>query len=938
MLSLVAILFALVLLLYAQLLRSVLARPLRTIQAKVLPADTQAPAALADLYQQADAELTALGFGQSVWVAEDCNLPGLSTTLFRVYRQTQEGSLLWLGPPVDLRYPNRLVSRFSTRLADGRTVCSQAFDPYFQLTATPEAPVRRLKGGTLEQQWSQHLRWRAQFQQVADPESLQEDAIAEEAGTRYNLRIERLVEHKRLWRDSAGVARARWGFGLRLLGGLLRRPARLRLNEPVPAARLAALSEIVEQARSNAVPPKVQWGLFAGSVVLFLLVSGLLWDQHFALVLLAVIGFHEAGHFVAMRGFGYRNVQMLMLPLVGGVTLGVERTPSAAQRAWMSLMGPLPGIVLGWALYGCIFFLAPPQPWPWLYPLATTLLVVNYLNVLPLPPLDGSRIVQALLPARWAGLQAVFVTVGCVVGGAAAFVVGYPRLSLIALITLITVPYLWQRRNVVRALLREEVPPRHLPVVTRLTRVLEMFERQKVPMKGAHARILQAEAVLQTLDAGRMVTAHRVALTGIYGILMVVPVAALAGYWAFEGGNLRPIAGGAFGPFGTFGAFGGDSGDRGYASARKDALAKAANMDVAQFVVELQKSENGTVPAGLSEERIGAVEARLGVKLPEDIRAVYRVSNGLKLLDLAPLEQATRPDAAFLSQISSAARDGEVQIATGGANLRDHLFYVSAARLTNTLQLGPAEKGGGHYGVLLDLNQPPLVDDYSLLNAFARSGQVSLHAIDVRGRLQESWVAQQAQDAMTHRYAREADAQAEALRDEDVSRLLAHFPEPGFLVRTFFQVRTLPLPEPASEKELTATEHGLGRSLPPDLRAFLLLHDGYPKLFLLPAAGYFPVPEGQAGATFLEEADQRHRELAAVWGGLDPSFDIEKLRACIVIGGVDQGDPRVFPTTLWCPDREGQIVDLQTGKSYPDVTALLREDVARRMVNSRSHR
>ena len=61
---------------------------------------------------------------------------------------------------------------------------------------------------------------------------------------------------------------------------------------------------------------------------------------------------------------------LLMLPLVGGVTLGVERTSSAAQRAWMSLMGPLPGIVLGWVLYGCIFFLAPPQPWPWLYSLA----------------------------------------------------------------------------------------------------------------------------------------------------------------------------------------------------------------------------------------------------------------------------------------------------------------------------------------------------------------------------------------------------------------------------------------------------------------------------------------------------------------------------------------------------------------------------------------
>jgi hypothetical protein len=199
--------------------------------------------------------------------------------------------------------------------------------------------------------------------------------------------------------------------------------------------------------------------------------------------------------------------------------------------------------------------------------------------------------------------------------------------------------------------------------------------------------------------------------------------------------------------------------------------------------------------------------------------------------------------------------------------------------------------------------------------------------------LQETWVALQAQDAMTQQYAREVDAQAEALRGEDISRLLAHFPEPGFLVRTFFHVRALSSPKPATEQELSTAEQRLGRSLPPDLRALLLLHDGYPRLFLLPAASFFPVPAGQAGASFLEEADQRYRKLAAHQGGLDPSFSVAKLGACIVIGGVDQGEPRVFPTTLWCPDSEWRIVDLQTGRWYPNVTALLRQGVARQMVH-----
>ena len=881
--TLVAILFAIVLVLYAQLLRSVLARPFRKIQAKILPPDTQAPRALADLYQHAELELTALGFERPVWVLQEYDPPGPSATRFQVYRHPGEGSLVWLGPPADLRYPNRLVRRFSTRLADGRTLGSQAFDLYFQAVATPEAPRQRLKNGTFEQQWAQHRSWRAQFSQATDPRLLEDSEIRDEAGAHYNLCIDRLVERKCLWRDAAGVARARLGFGLRILGNLLRKPARMNLREQAPPARLALLSEVLEQARSNTVPAGVQWGLFATSIVLFLLLGGWLWNMQFVLVLLGVIAFHEAGHYLTMRSFGYHNVQMLILPLVGGVTLGVEKASGPTQRAWMSLMGPLPGIILGWALLS----------WAPLRPLATTLLVVNYLNVLPLPPLDGSRVVQALLPARWTGLQAIFVAVASVVGGVGAMIAGYPRLGLLAFLTLATVRYLWQRRNVVRALLREGVPAQHQPAVTRLTRVLEIFERLQIPMRGAQARILQAEAVLQIVDTGAMAARQRVALTGVYGLLMVVPVVAIAGYWVFAGERLRTVAGVAWS---------GDPQARLYASARREALAKAANMDVAQFVTELRKQGSITAPEGLSEADIQAVEGRLGVRLPEDVRAVYRVSNGVGLLQLAPLEEATRPEAYFLAGITAAARDGEVEISREVSG-RVRPIYASVERLTHTVRLG-WEPGRSYSGVLVDLNQPSLVGGHSLILAYGTPDHVSLVAMDVRDRLQKFWVTLQAQAAVSQRYARELAAQLEALQGEDVSRLLAHLPEPGFLVRTFFQVQAPRLPEPASEVELLAAERRLGQSLPPDLRSLLKLHNGYPRLSLLPVSGYFPVMDGP-----------------------------EERRGCVVIGGIDQGGAQVIPRMLWCPH---QLVDLESQQTYPGVTALLREDVARQMVNSRS--
>jgi Zn-dependent protease len=908
MLSLIAILFAIVLLLYAQLLRTVLARPFRNVRASILPLHTPPPGPFVDLYQRAEQELMALGFDRPVWVLHEYDPGAVGNSVVRVYRHAGQGSLVWLGPPRDLRYPNCLSTRFTTRLTDGRTLCSQAFDPYFDVTATPETLRRALRGEQLEKQWEQHLRWRAGFAQATDPRSLEEEAILEEAGERQNSRIEWLLQRRYLWRDASGVARARLGFGLRLLLRLLRRPAQSDLREPVPAARLASLSDILEQVRSSAVPAPVQWGLFVTSVVLFLALSGLFWDRQFALILLGVVAFHEAGHYLAMRAFGYRNVQMLMLPLVGGVTLGVERTPSPAQRAWMSLMGPLPGILLGWALLGWTL-LQPADSWPVLRSVATTLLIVNYLNIMPLPPLDGSRVVQALLPARWTGLQAIFVAVACVVGGMAAVGTGYARIGLIAFATLGTLPYLWQRRNVVRALLREGVPSLEEPSAVRLTRVLETFERQGIPMKGAQARILQAEAVLQVLDTGLMAWRQRLTLGGLYALLLVVPVVALVGYWSlglasgFRSFGIISSPGVTFTPVGEAAT-----------SVYDQALVDASKLDVGRLVADLQKRRLGTAVAGLSEERIAAIEARLGVRLPDDLRAVYRVSDGLALLDLAPLEKAVRPDAAFLARISAVARDGEVEVVGSGANLKDRRYFAKSALFSNTVRLGPS-KASGFYTVLLDLNQPLLAPGQFLISVFDNGrGTFAMRGVDLRARLQASWAAQQVQDVFDRERENNLVMQRAALRGEDVEHLLAHFPDPGFLVRTFFHVRAPRLRQPATEAQVSATEHRLGQSLPSDLRAALLIHDGYPRLGLLPVASYFRIEAGER-------------------------------RGCVVIGGFEQEKARALPRTLWCPQQAApgmQIVELaddpddedDKDKMYPDFTAWLTNSVARYLVDS----
>jgi len=84
------------------------------------------------------------------------------------------------------------------------------------------------------------------------------------------------------------------------------------------------------------------------------------------------------------------------------------RHPRRAM-AWVALAGPLANILMatGWAMLARL-----GVTWQWEYvslPLIymgiagiSINLVLALLNLLPIPPLDGSRVISALLPLRWA--------------------------------------------------------------------------------------------------------------------------------------------------------------------------------------------------------------------------------------------------------------------------------------------------------------------------------------------------------------------------------------------------------------------------------------------------------------------------------------------------------------------------------------------------------
>lgn len=143
--------------------------------------------------------------------------------------------------------------------------------------------------------------------------------------------------------------------------------------------------------------------LFAGSLALYgaIAVSSLP-DLTTTWIVVTVL-LHEAGHFTAMYLLGYTGLSMFFIPFVAGAVTGRKEDESPSDQLIMLFAGPAPGIVIG-----CLIdWLDTLHPMPWPRALASWLVALNLLNLLPVWPLDGGRIFWILFSRHSAVAQAV---------------------------------------------------------------------------------------------------------------------------------------------------------------------------------------------------------------------------------------------------------------------------------------------------------------------------------------------------------------------------------------------------------------------------------------------------------------------------------------------------------------------------------------------------
>jgi Zn-dependent protease len=162
----------------------------------------------------------------------------------------------------------------------------------------------------------------------------------------------------------------------------------------------------------------VAWsGIPADSVVL----PAWAWGILLAIGLFASVAIHELAHaFVAVRSGG--RVRDITLMLLGGVSQ-IEQMPKRPPlEALMAFAGPLTSFVLGAVLLAFERLPLAPDVHFGLYYLGRLNIVLALFNLLPAFPLDGGRILRALLATRMGMLRAT--RVAAITGKIIAIVLG----------------------------------------------------------------------------------------------------------------------------------------------------------------------------------------------------------------------------------------------------------------------------------------------------------------------------------------------------------------------------------------------------------------------------------------------------------------------------------------------------------------------------------
>lgn len=135
-----------------------------------------------------------------------------------------------------------------------------------------------------------------------------------------------------------------------------------------------------------------------------------------AIVLAAVILWHEYGHLLAYQLTGRTGNRMMLVPFFGGIAVAGAPHRNEFERAFCALMGPGICAPLSLGAYALWYYDVMPRHDAWLWSIFYFSALINLLNLLPIYPLDGGQAAESFLRSFLPGQIGVHLSGLAVIG------------------------------------------------------------------------------------------------------------------------------------------------------------------------------------------------------------------------------------------------------------------------------------------------------------------------------------------------------------------------------------------------------------------------------------------------------------------------------------------------------------------------------------------
>lgn len=229
----------------------------------------------------------------------------------------------------------------------------------------------------------------------------------------------------------------------------------------------------------------------------------------FILALFGCVLLHELGHALTARKYGIKTRDITLLPIGGLARL--ERMPEKPkQELWVALAGPAVNVVIAAVLYGVVRLTSGVEAlgqWtiagsPFLVQLMLVNIFLVLFNMLPAFPMDGGRVLRALLAGRMEFTRAT--QIAATIGQAMAFLFGLaglfgnPFLLFIAL-------FVWIGASQEAAMAEIKSAVAEVPVATVMLTDFHVLQMHDTLSGGINLLLGTSQQDFPVTDNGRVV-------------------------------------------------------------------------------------------------------------------------------------------------------------------------------------------------------------------------------------------------------------------------------------------------------------------------------------------------------------------------------------------------------------------------------------------------